>query len=104
MIDIRLENGDNSFRFAIFSDKGKEEMTVYCQDRNLNLIEGLTHEIIEAHITSIIRRFTGSYGGSSWIKGFRVPHIVTVLGSEPYKKMLREYNCVETECGMKLVK
>lgn len=104
LMEVRLENGQNSFEYNLLTnEKGKEEIVILCQDRDLNLIEGITHEIIEAHINSLIKRFTGNYSANCWVKGYRVPHIVAVLGSDSYKKMIHEYNRVEMDCDMKLV-
>ena len=87
---VKLFNG--YFGFSFMEDgffNYSSEVTLYCEDRKENLIEGLTHELTEMTIKKLILEF--GYIGERVFVGdyidlkiyFKIDHLVTVL-SLPY--------------------
>lgn len=78
---------------------GTEKLTIYCYDREENLIYGLTHELTEATISALIKKF--GYNHQNVInKGLvycKLQHIMAFYSLPPYgfqKDYVRTFNSI----------
>ena len=82
---------EDGFVYDLQSDnyKGYEKLTVYCYDREEDLIYGLTHELTEATITVLIHKF--GYNHRAFVLDIYKPQHIMAVYSLPLYGFQKNY-------------